>query len=81
MTIKTKFNIGDVVWVIHGTVVQSAFVREIDIRVTGTYGHLRYNLGNTATTSSRLQDASIHGTKNFLEENLFKSKVLLVKSL
>jgi hypothetical protein len=47
MTIKTKFNIGDVVWVIHGTVVQSAFVREIDIRVTGTYGHLRYNLGNT----------------------------------
>jgi hypothetical protein len=24
-----------------------SFVREIDIRVTGTYGHLRYNLGNT----------------------------------
>jgi hypothetical protein len=43
-----------------------SFVREIDIRVTGTYGHLRYNLGNT--WSSRLQDASIHGTKKLRRE-------------
>jgi hypothetical protein len=56
-----------------------SFVREIDIRLQ-VPGHLRYNLGNTAT----VQDFKMllyMGQKNFLEENLFKSKVLLVKSL
>lgn len=81
MNIKTKYSVGDVVWVIHLTSSKEAHVRQITVEVTERNTYLRYILSDTATSSSRLQDSVMNGDKKFVEEKLFKTKALLLKSL
>jgi hypothetical protein len=68
MTIKTKYNIGDIVWVIHASNVIEGRITKISIAIENTHS-FHYTLSTTL------------GYIVFREEKIFKSKQALLKSL